>query len=161
MPSRSFVCLLAGSSVVMLAACSDATAPDEKLNAARRRWAQQGPASYSMVVHRSCECTPEGAGPVLVRVRNGAVESRQYTATGASVPASLADVFPSVEGLFQLIEDARRQRPNSLEVRYDATLGYPTLISVDFDRMIADDEFVYTASELRPAATIAGALTSR
>jgi hypothetical protein len=128
------------------AACSNATAPDDELRDARQLWARQGPASYSLTLFRSCECTPEMTGPVVVMVRNGAIESRHYTTNGATVPVPFAFSFPTVEGLFQIIDDAIALDPYQLEVRYDARLGYPTLISVDFDRRIADDEFSYTVS---------------
>ena len=101
-----------------------------------------------MVLFRSCECTPEMTGPVRVVVENGVVLARRYTATGATVAAALANAFPSVEGLFDFIEDAQRQNAFRLEVSYDAALGYPTLIAVDYDRTIADDEFTYTTIEL-------------
>lgn len=143
---RSFIHSIAGCALVLLAACNDATSPDDELRDARRLWERQGPASYSLTLFRGCECTPEMTGPVVVMVRNGNIESRHYTATGASVPVPFAFSFPTVEGLFRIVEDAIALDPHRLEVHYDARLGYPASISVDFDRRIADDEFTYTAT---------------
>lgn len=129
-------------------ACGDSTSPEEgDLRAARRRWETAGRLSYSFTLSRSCECTPEMAGPVRVTVQDGAVVSRVYVSGGGPVPPVLESAFPSIDGLFELIEEALRQNAYSLDVRYDATLGYPTIISVDYDRQIADDEFVHIVSD--------------
>src|SRR4029450_11839634 len=87
-----------------IAACGSALSPTAELSDARRRWADNGPASYSIDLFRSCECTPERSAPVVVTVQNGTVQSRFYRA-GGTVPPNLAPAFPGVEGLFDLIAD--------------------------------------------------------
>jgi hypothetical protein len=133
-----------------LAACSSATAPGRDVALARARWAQRGPASYSITVARSCECLDEWTGPVVVIVRNGVVESRHYTRDGAAVPPQYADLFPSVEGLFGIIETARREGAAQLDVSYDPTFGYPARIAIDWHATHVDDEVTYRASDLLP-----------
>ncbi|HJU73950.1 MAG TPA: DUF6174 domain-containing protein [Gemmatimonadaceae bacterium] len=128
--------------------CVDATSPDSELEAARRRWADSGPTSYAITISRSCECTPEMTGPVVVSVRNRVVESRTYTRTGTAVASGSIELFPSVEGLFRLIADAIAQRAASLVVRYDPTLGHPIVISIDWDADTVDDEVAYQVREL-------------
>jgi hypothetical protein len=126
-----------------ITACGSALSPTAELSDARRRWADNGPASYSIDLFRSCECTPEMSGPVVVNVQNGTVQSRFYRA-GGTVPPNLAAAFPGVEGLFDLIADARQRNAHRLEVRYDRDLGYPVWLVIDYDRAIADDEFTYS-----------------
>jgi hypothetical protein len=67
---------------------------------------------------------------VTVVVRNGAVESRRYVSSGATVSAEYAQVFPAVEGLFTLIDDAIRNGTKPLTTQYHPTLGYPTRIAL-------------------------------
>jgi hypothetical protein len=124
--------------------CFETTAPDHGIGAARTRWAANGTPSYDITVSRSCECTAEMAAPVIVSVRNGSVQSRTYVASGAAVSPTFADLFPTVEGLFSIIDDAIEQRAAMLSVRYDPTYGYPVSISIDFNAVGADDEIVYT-----------------
>ena len=131
---------------VSLAACSGATSPDLELTAARLRWQQRQPASYDITVSRSCECTPASIGPVVVAVRDGVVVSRTYVATGAPVAPTLADVFPAVEGLFAIITDAQRRHAASVVVHYDGELGFPSVISIDYNRQAVDDEFSISAN---------------
>jgi hypothetical protein len=89
-------------------------------------------------------------GPVVVTVRNGAIESRHYTRDGAIVPAEYAELFPSVEGLFDIIETARREGAAQLDVSYDPTLGYPVRIAIDWHATHVDDEVTYRGSDLLP-----------
>lgn len=128
--------------------CSGALAPDAELSDARRRWLDRGPASYSMDIFRSCECTPEMTGPVVVNVQNRTVQSRLYR-SGGTVPVNLVAAFPDVEGLFALIADAQQRNAHRLEVRYDTELGYPAWLVIDYDRAVADDEFTYSVMAFR------------
>ena len=122
---------IALASLVLLAACgSGSTAPADSLAAARARWARNAPAAYSYTIQRSCECTAEMTGPVAVVVRGGVVESRQYVSSGASVAPQYASIFPAVEGLFTIIDDAIRNGTRPLTTQYDPILGYPTRIAL-------------------------------
>jgi hypothetical protein len=86
------------------------------------------------------------AGPVTVLVRNGAVESRQYMSSGANVSAQYAQIFPAVEGLFSMIDDAIKAGTKPLTTQYDPTLGYPTRIALGDP---AVDAPLYIVSDLR------------
>lgn len=117
--------------LVLFGACSSSsTGPADSLAAARARWARNAPTAYSYTIQRSCECVAETSGPVRVVVRNGIVESRQYVSSGASVAAQYAPIFPAVEGLFSIIDDAIKNGTKPLTTRYDPTLGYPTRIAL-------------------------------
>ena len=132
--------------VFALASCSGnlSTRPERiDLAAAKRRWAQAGPASYQITVGRSCFCTPETTRPVIVTVRNGQVESRRYEDTGADVPTQLAAAYPAVDGLFDVIDEAIAEHDAMVDVLYDATRGFPVSIQIDGSVMIADDELFY------------------
>ena len=136
--------------LIATAACQSGTGPDLRSAMAQARWARHGPSSYRITVSRSCECLPEMTGPVIVTVGGGAIESRHYVSTGAVVPSTYAALFPSVNGLFEIIEAARREDPARLDVAYDPTYGYPTRISIDYDVVMADDEIVYRAQDFVP-----------
>ena len=101
------------------------TDPEETLEEGRALWARNGPASYEMTVFRSCECLPGASGPVRVVVRNGVVESRTHLWFNAPVEPQFAAAYPSVDGLFDLLESAVDAGTTPIEVRYHRTLGYP------------------------------------
>lgn len=109
---------------------STITVPESELAVGRARWAMVAPAAYTVVISRSCECLEPAVGPVLITVRNGVAQSRQYTRTGAPVATSGADWFPTVEGLFAVIDAAIRDGIQPIQVSYDPTLGYPTRVFI-------------------------------
>jgi hypothetical protein len=87
------------------------------------------------------------SGPVRVSVRNGVVEARQYLESGAAVSPQYAELFPTVEGLFSLIESGIRDDARLLSAQYDVTLGYPTRFAIGDP---AADAPLYIVSEFRP-----------
>ena len=97
------------------------------LAAARSLWQRRGPDDYSITISRSCECLPGMAEPAVVVVRDGVVESRTYVRTGLPVPPEFGHGYPSVEGLFERIEEGLAAEGNGeLSVDYHSAYGYPT-----------------------------------
>ena len=127
-------------------ACDSGTGPSWAASVAQHRWEERRPATYQYTVFRGCECLSEMIGPVIVFVDGGTV-TRRYAANGAVVSSTYAELFPTIDGLFEVIEDARRQDAAKIEVDYDATYGFPTRVSIDYHREMADDEITYTASQ--------------
>ncbi len=120
------------------------------LEGARARWVSAGIRDYRYEFRQQCECGPALAEAAVVEVRGGAVARVNYRDSGGEAPATARQLFPTVEQLFQRIEDAIRRNAASLSVSYDGTLGYPTLISIDYDLQVIDDEVAIDASALAP-----------
>jgi hypothetical protein len=132
-------------------ACSP-TAPDEavELSVGMARWETVRPAAYELVLERTgCECLPEWLIPVRVTVQGHQVTSVVNEQTGEPVVTEIYHAM-SVDELFDVIEDAIVRDADTLEVTYDRQLGYPTSISIDYDRNVADDELLITAHSLEP-----------
>jgi hypothetical protein len=136
------------SCIAMVAAsgCQSATGPSLEATVARERWEERRPATYQYTVSRSCECLQEMSGPVVVFVDGGTV-TRRYVATNAVVSSTYAELFPTIDGLFDIIEDARRRDAASLLVDYDPTYGFPTRVAIDYHPQHVDDEITYRASD--------------
>jgi hypothetical protein len=142
------------------AACGSPTGPGVavllRTAAAEARWETNGSSSYAIVQHRSCECLPEMSGPVRLEVRSmpslppgPATETvtMRYVSTGEPVPEIYRAGFLTVRQLFALIREARAEGAYRLTAEFDPALGYPSLVGIDYDRDIADDEVVYTMSD--------------
>jgi len=80
-------------------------------------------------------------------VRSSAVVSSVDAQTGEPVP-SYATVR-DIAGLFALIRKAIDDGADRLEVTYDAQLGYPTFINIDYVVNAADDELQVRTSEFQ------------
>lgn len=124
-----------------------AAEPSPDLEAARQRWAAAGLDAYTLTLERICFCpSPDFTGPFDVTVRNGAIDTVELN--GATVDDERG---MSVAALFELIDDAYAQGAEQVTVAFDAELGYPTRVSIDYSTMMADEEIGYTVSALRAA----------
>lgn len=109
----------------------------------RALWEKARPAAYVYQVERVCFCAPDGRGPVRVHVLGTEPLQRFYTSTGAPVGEHLKPVFPSVDGLFDLLEDAVAGGAFQVQITWDPATGIPLDFWVDYDRNVADEEQGY------------------
>jgi hypothetical protein len=139
---------LALTGLIALAGCADLS-PTDELSAAQRRWASWGPPSYDLTFSAACECLYR---PVVIRVREGVIESRSYVQDGQEVSFPDAALYPDVVGAFQLV--VRAIQDGVLDrVDYDPVTGYPVSIRLDFDGPNtngADGEVTYTLALRAP-----------
>jgi uncharacterized protein DUF6174 len=129
--------------VVVLTGCG-LTGPDGDLRTELERnralWDTTGLATYEYGVERICFCGVEARGPVLVNVEAGSVLSRRYVDSGDPVLPGFADLFPTVVGLFDVIEGAIEDDAFNIDVSWDIATGLPTDIFIDYDESVADEE---------------------
>lgn len=110
-------------------------------------WASLEPSMYAYGVERLCFCGVEARGPVRVAVSGGQVVDRTYIESNAPVPSSFEDLFPSVEGLFDILRDAIARDAHVIEVTYDVETGVPIDFWIDYAENIADEELGFRVTE--------------
>ena len=133
--------------VPLVAACS--SEEDERLDdlaAARSQWIADAPGTYDFTYLRSCFC-PD-VFPARVRVDAGVVTLVVDQESSTALPTERNDDFPTVDQLFNELEELIRLEPFHLEVRYDQQLGYPSYVGVDIEERMVDEEFSYTVEDL-------------
>jgi len=101
----------------------------------RARWEAAGITDYEYEFQRTCEC--KDTRPARIEVRTGRVTAATYTDSGESAPSA---GYPTIDELFELIDEAISAEAASMRVSYDQRLGYPTEIRIDYDLNVADDE---------------------
>ncbi len=119
----------------------------DTLDANRLRWSASGQtAEYVLRQQVSCFCgfpvTPHD-----VTVVGDSIADVRDSATGVVLAAGQWEFYRSVDGLFEMIEDALESNAHMVDVDYHPLLGYPALISIDYIRNAVDDE-IYVTSEL-------------
>lgn len=87
-------------------------------------------ADYRYDFQRDCFCTREAVQPVTIEVRDGRVARVVTRQGGEDVTALHFPSWPTIEDLFQEIEEARGRGEKNLTVRYHEKLGYPTFIEI-------------------------------
>jgi hypothetical protein len=134
-----------------VSACSEVLSVSAvEMDRHRALWIASGMLSYRYDYQRSCECGPDTVRPVRIEVLGGSVTSVTFLDDGESLQSPTVGAFPTIDDLFAKIDEAIESDAESVVVTYHPTLGYPTLLSVDYRREIADDEFTITASNLEP-----------
>lgn len=103
-------------------------------------WRSSAIANYSFEYREVCECFPVLSMPNLVEVRNGRVWQVTLTDTGQLVNAETEALFPSVNDLFDRIDEAIRLEAATINISYHTTLGYPLEVTIDYDLTTVDDE---------------------
>jgi hypothetical protein len=109
----------------------------------RARWAAVGPATYVYEVEHACFCALEAVGPVRVSVEGGSVTARAYVQSGEPVDSAFAGIFPSVDGLFDVLERAIEREADDVRVTWDPDTGAPLDFSIDYLKNAVDEEESY------------------
>jgi uncharacterized protein DUF6174 len=138
--------------VLVLAACGDATGPLDELLANRGKWLGHAIPSYTIDASRYCFCPQIWPQPVRLRVVDGVIVEGVVVATGDTLtPAELATSgYRTVDDLFDVVLDALARHAATLQVTYDAELGYPLEIAIDYDLRAVDEEITFRAANVAP-----------
>lgn len=149
--SRRMRCVAVSLVVPLTVGCDgifDPSYNDERdLERARDRWFATNAYEYEVTVDRRCECLY--TGPIRMLVRGGTPVAAVDRYSGAQVPLSVLRYYPSVEELFDLIDDAIYGRTANVDVSYDRTYGFPRVTYIDYDRFYTDDDITFELREIR------------
>jgi hypothetical protein len=119
-----------------------------RLDSNRELWESSGRSDYRIEYRRNCFCPTDLTSPVVVAVVEGSIESVTYAETGEPVREDARDLFPDVAGLFDILQDAVDRDAASIRASYDAQLGYPVSIAIDYETMMADEELGFSVISL-------------
>lgn len=112
----------------------------------RARWEESGVVDYRFDYRERCVCGQSAMLRATIEVRDGRVTS--VSDTGAPPGTEPLTAFPTIDDLFDRIEEAIRDEAAALSVSYDPVLGYPTEIIIDFDYGAEQDEVTIDATGL-------------
>ena len=116
---------------------------DAELDAARARWQTAALTSYEYGYHKFCECHRDSPPETIVSVRDGNVVGVRHRPAGSDAEVPAADknlgYYWTVDGLFGVIASAL-ERGVQVRTVYDAPLGFPREIYIDYDANFIGDE---------------------
>ena len=132
--------------IVAISACdSDIFGPDDfrELSSARARWEARPFADYSYEIRTFCFCPPEIGQWTRVSVRNGAVSAVEAVEANPQFPITTQTYWAPIDTLFATLNRAMSQGDlggnyASIDVEYDAVLGYPKFIEYRAKPNVAD-----------------------
>jgi hypothetical protein len=127
----------------LLAVTSGIASADAELDGARGRWQAAALASYEYGYHKFCECHRESPPETIVTVRGERVTGVRHRPAGSTTEVPAADknfdYYWTVDGLFDLIASAQA-RGVQVRAAYDAELGFPREVYIDYDADFIGDE---------------------
>jgi hypothetical protein len=147
--------LRAGIVGSLLAFAATSALADAELDAARGRWQSAALSGYEYGYHKYCECHRDAPPETTVTVRDGTVVGVRHRPVGSAteVPAAEKNLeyYWTVDGLFGLIASAQVR---GVEVRaaYDAALGFPREVYIDYDADFIGDELDVRLTGVTPLA---------
>jgi hypothetical protein len=121
--------------------------------AARQRWNGAALRDYEFTYQRVCDCHPEQLADTIVTVVDGRVTAVRYARDDyvEDIPVAEERVrwFRTIDDFFSLIENAL-DRGAVVRTSFDATLGYPTEVYIDYDAELVGDEVDISITALQP-----------
>ncbi len=113
---------------------------------ARALWEARAPREYSFELAVSCFC-PD-LRPVIVRVLDDVVRDVRHADDLTPIPLESSYSYPSLVGIFEIVEQAVAGGAFSVSAEFDAVYGYPRVVSIDPWEGIADDGHGYVVSKV-------------
>jgi len=118
----------------------DYTKTQATLDSQKLVWASQNLATYDFDYKRECRCLPEIQRPKFISVVDNAIASALYSDDQSEVSANMISGCPTIDGLFEIIQDAITDENDEIVVTYNTPFGYPETIYLNPDKDIDDDE---------------------
>jgi len=119
----------------------------DRISAQRALWESQNIDDYTFETRRLCFCG--FVGWLEVTVEGGVVQSITVLEQ-EDVPASVAEEYPTVDELFDILAEAVEKDAVRIDVTWHETLGYPETFYIDYSRNIADEELGHDIRLLSP-----------
>ena len=101
--------------------------------------------SCSYTFQISCFCRREATLPKAVQVVNG----KTVKVDGVSYDQDEHWGVQTIDQLFDLIEEAEKDKVHRLEAEYEPDKGYSTSVYIDRELMMADEEIGYYVCDLK------------
>ena len=149
---RRFVLLLLLTALLPLAGCSLLWPERDTrtLRDARLRWERLGWDDYTYQFRWNCFCASPFISRVELVVRDGVLVSGTLVdSSRALTDDELAD-WRTIDGLFDLIDDARSRDAHQIRDTYHAEFGYPLEVWIDYEANVADEELGFEILSVQP-----------
>ena len=130
---------------LILTACSASASAEFDKN--RIKWQDANIVHYRYNIFVSCFCAFRDDMPMTVEINNGEVVSITSVKGNVITPSdSLYEVvknYAGMDALFTQLKDASAEA-DKVEVTYDPTYGFPTILAIDQIEQAMDDELYIT-----------------
>jgi hypothetical protein len=131
-----------------LSACAPANQSEVERN--RQKWQNANLSHYRFNLFVGCFCVFTEDMPLAIEVKDGDIVSMAYH-NGKEIDPSLRELFEkygTIDRIFAELEKDLNGEADKVDIKYDATHGFPSEVFIDFMQNAADDELSLTVSNL-------------
>ncbi|MDJ0659668.1 MAG: DUF6174 domain-containing protein [Crocosphaera sp.] len=112
----------------------------------RQLWRSQRLKNYQYIYQQQCFCVLPSNTPLKVSVKNDKI-TQVVNLNNNQIITDLT--FPkTIDEIFNIIKDAIQRNADEILITYHKTLGYPTRVAIDYQKILADEEVTYTVENL-------------
>ena len=135
-----------------LAACTavgNALGSQSEIEQNQGKWQDAGISHYRYHLSISCFCVFTQDMPLIIEVQDGKVISMEYQ-SGKAIDPSLLELFEkyaTIDRVFAELEADLNGAADEVTVKYDPTYGFPTEVTIDFEKQATDDELYLSLSD--------------
>lgn len=121
-----------------------------ELDLNRQLWKSKAIQRYHFEHRWICFCPQEYVALVDISVRDGPIVGIKFAEVEDGTTKGDPDIsrYYTISGLFDIIQEAIDTKAFDIDVKYDAELGYPTAVYIDYDARTADEEMGFMAANL-------------
>ena len=119
-----------------------------ELDQNRKKWMSKMVSNYQFNFQWICFCALKSMEPVNITVRENRIDSAAFVEGDAPVAIEDFKRYRTIEGLFDLLQEAINRNAHSILVDYHPELGYPIDGWIDYEEAIADEELGFEINSL-------------
>ncbi|MBU1095230.1 MAG: hypothetical protein KKB34_02010 [Bacteroidetes bacterium] len=122
------------------------------LESAKAKWNNKR--IYSYTINEKVDCFCLNAGKFFeITVSGNTINKVVNIKNGQELDPQYWSLFQTVDDLFLLIDSLNPESMAKFEVDYNKSLGYPSMLNLDYSSQIADEEINYTLNNLQIVGT--------
>ena len=121
-----------------------------ELQANKEKWGAHEITNYEIEMQKICFCPPDAVRLMIFEITDNEINSVRYVDSDDRVDPNFYDSYNTLNGLFELAEQALEHNPEEISIIYDDEYSYIKQISIDYKYEVADDEVTIITSSMRP-----------
>ncbi len=127
----------------------DAGSTQAQLLKAQSRWERSSLRAYTYTMRTDCFCPPEYVAAVDVQVVGANVTSVTFVDAEFTGEVPEQQRFGTINELLEIVQDGHDRNAYSIRAEYDAQMGFPVEVFIDYEATMADEEHGFRVSNLR------------
>lgn len=145
---RKLACLSLMMILAIQFSCVMRQIAKSKFERNRRMWRESKITDYKMTikVFQSGHANPSGTR--IIEIRGGTATSIKLADSEVVDDSEKWKAYDTVEKIFDIVANAQKKNPATLDVEYDEKLGYPKKLRLEYSFSATDDELAVDILQL-------------